>query len=89
MGNFRRRLMMQQGGRGKYLTNRDPSVVTTLDIFSLLKPISRYDIIEVETEWISEEYYPLFTTRGLNIINIRVRARGLTYIFIKIFDKNT
>lgn len=71
MGNFRRRLMMQQGGRGKYLTNRDPSVVTTLDIFSLLKPISRYDIIEVETEWISEEYYPLFTTRGLNIINIR------------------
>lgn len=71
MGNFRRRLMMQQGGRGKYLTNRDPSVVTTLDIFSLLKPISRYDIIEVETEWISEEYYSLFTTRGLNIINIR------------------
>ena len=71
MGNFRRRLMMQQGGRGKYLTNRDTSVVTTLDIFSLLKPISRSDIIEVETEWISEEYYPLFTTRGLNIINIR------------------
>ena len=71
MGNFRRRLMMQQGGRGKYLTNRDTSVVTTLDIFSLLKPISRYDIIEVETEWISEEYYSLFTTRGLNIINIR------------------
>lgn len=63
--------MMQQGGRGKYLTNRDTSVVTTLDIFSLLKPISRSDIIEVETEWISEEYYPLFTTRGLNIINIR------------------
>lgn len=71
MGNFRRRLMMQQGGRGKYLTNRDPSVVTTLDIFSLLKPISQTDIVEVETEWISEEYYPLFTTRGLNIINIR------------------
>ena len=71
MGNFQRRLMMQQGGRGKYLTNKDTSVVTTLDIFSLLKPISRNDIIEVETEWISEEYYPLFTTRGLNIINIR------------------
>ena len=71
MGNFSQRRMMQQGGRGKYLTNRDTSVVTTLDIFSLLKPISRSDIIEVETEWISEEYYPLFTTRGLNIINIR------------------
>ena len=70
MGNFRRRLMMQQGGRGKYLTNRDTSVVTTLDIFRLLKPISQEDIVEVETEWISEEYYPLFTTRGLNIINI-------------------
>ena len=71
MGNFSQRRMMQQGGRGKYLTNRDTSVVTTLDIFSLLKPISQSDIIEVETEWISEEYYPLFTTRGLNIINIR------------------
>lgn len=71
MGNFQRRLMMQQGGGGKYLTNRDTSVVTTLDIFSLLKPISHTDIVEVETEWISEEYYPLFTTRGLNIINIR------------------
>ena len=71
MGNFRRRLMMQQGGGGKYLTNRDTSVVTTLDIFSLLKPISKADIVEVETEWISEEYYSLFTTRGLNIINIR------------------
>lgn len=71
MGNFRRRLMMQQGGRGKYLTNRDPSVVTTLDIFSLLKPISQYDNVVLEIEWISEEYYPLFTTRGLNIINIR------------------
>lgn len=71
MGNFRRRLMMQQGGRGKYLTNRDPSVVTTLDIFSLLKPISQYDNVVLEIEWISEEYYPLFTTSGLNIINIR------------------
>ena len=71
MGNFSQRRMMQQGGRGKYLTNRDTSVVTTLDIFSLLKPISQSDIIEVETEWISEEYYPLFTTSGLNIINIR------------------
>lgn len=71
MGNFRRRLMMQQGGRGKYLTNRDPSVVTTLDIFSLLKPISKRDNVVLEIEWISEEYYPLFTTRELNIINIR------------------
>ena len=80
MGNFRRRLMMQQGGRGKYLTNRDPSVVTTLDIFSLLKPISTEDIVEVETEWISEEYYPLFTTRGLNIINIR----GLSNRYLRV-----
>lgn len=71
MGNFRRRLMMQQGGGGKYLTNRDPSVVTTLDIFSLLKPISQYDKVVWEIEWISEEYYPLFTTSGRNIINIR------------------
>lgn len=63
--------MMQQGGGGKYLTNRDPSVVTTLDIFSLLKPISQYDKVVWEIEWISEEYYPLFTTSGLNIINIR------------------
>lgn len=80
MGNFRRRLMMQQGGRGKYLTNRDPSVVTTLDIFSLLKPISRGDIIVVETEWVSEGYYPLFTTRGLNIINIR----GLSNRYLRV-----
>lgn len=80
MGNFRRRLMMQQGGGGKYLTNRDPSVVTTLDIFSLLKPISRDDIIVVETEWVSEGYYPLFTTRGLNIINIR----GLSNRYLRV-----
>lgn len=80
MSHFRRRLMMQQGGRGKYLTNRDPSVVTTLDIFSLLKPISRNDIIVVETEWVSEGYYTLFTTRGLNIINIR----GLSNRYLRV-----
>lgn len=79
MDNFSRRLMMQEGG-GKYLTNRDPSVVTTLDIVSLLSPISYIAPISLEFVWLSEEYFSAISSSSSFKRIIEIRGKSQKYL---------